>query len=153
MKDASGRKISGIAKRDLNRLRRWQFKIRGRLLSPIIFRLNEIGEKLRVSKSVVDRSIYNYRLALRRGVVRGRPLELVVASILYVAIRQFEISLSLKEVAKAADADVKESAKPEEEVDEAEEKTPADEATPADADSQASSDDTEEEEKAEGAQA
>ncbi|MFQ5710935.1 MAG: transcription initiation factor IIB family protein [Candidatus Geothermarchaeales archaeon] len=114
--DSTGRRIGGRAKRDLNRLRKWQQRISiyssiERNLSHALNELNKIGERLDIPRDVLERASYIYRLALERDLVRGRAINSIVSAALYASLRYYNIPRTLKELAKTAEIDKKELAR------------------------------------------
>jgi transcription initiation factor TFIIB len=102
--DSAGRKIVGKAKRDLDRLRRWQRRIasydsRERNLSQALGELNRTGEQLNIPFSVMERASYYYRLAMEKDLIRGRSIKNLATAALYLALR-IEGIPKKKEVAK-----------------------------------------------------
>jgi transcription initiation factor TFIIB len=114
--DYAGKRIAGGAKRDIDRLRKWQQRImsrdsKERNLSIAIGELNMMGEKLKLPSSVLEKASYIYRTALDRGLVRGRSIRYLVAASLYVAIRQEGLPRTIKEISKVAGLDKREVAR------------------------------------------
>ncbi len=114
--DSTGRKIVGRAKRDLNRLRKWQQRISiyssmERNLSYALSELNKLGEKLDIPFSVLERASYIYRMALEKDLVRGRAINSIVSASLYAALRYDGIPRTLKELSKASLIEKKELAR------------------------------------------
>jgi transcription initiation factor TFIIB len=114
--DSSGRRIVGRAKRDLNRLRKWQQRISvhnsvERNLSRALTQLNKLGETLDIPFSVLERASYIYRMALEKGLVRGRAINSIVCAALYGALRYDGIPRTLRELSEASDIEKKELAR------------------------------------------
>ncbi len=114
--DSSGRRIVGKAKRDLDRLRRWQRRIasydsRERNLSQALGELNRTGEQLNIPFSVMERASYYYRLAMEKDLIRGRSIKNLATAALYLALRIEGIPKTLKELSKASGVEKKEVAK------------------------------------------
>ncbi|NIN51829.1 MAG: transcription initiation factor IIB [Nitrososphaeria archaeon] len=114
--DSTGRRIGGEAKRDLNRLRKWQQRISiyssiERNLSHALNELNKVGERLDIPRDVLERASYIYRLSLEKDLVRGRAINSIVAASLYAALRYYNIPRTLKELAKIVEVDKKELAR------------------------------------------
>lgn len=114
--DSTGRRIVGKAKRDLNRLRKWQQRISiynsiERNLSYALSELNKQGEKLDIPFSVLERASYIYRMALERGLVRGRAINSIVSAALYVALRYDGIPRTLLELSVTSGVEKKELAR------------------------------------------
>ncbi len=114
--DSSGRRIVGGAKRDLDRLRRWQQRItsydsKERNLSQALSELNHTGELLKVPFSVMERASYYYRSAMEKDLIRGRSIKNLATAALYLALRMEGIPKTLKELSKASGVEKKEIAK------------------------------------------
>jgi len=114
--DYTGRRIVGGARKDLDRLRKWQQRImsrdsKERNLSIAIGELNMMGEKLKIPSSVLEKASYIYRTALDKGLVRGRSIRYLVAASLYVAIRQEGLPRTIKELSRVANLDKREVAR------------------------------------------
>ena len=72
---------------------------RGRLAFP---ELNRLKGKLTLPDAVIEKAAYIYRKALEKGLVRGRPISLMMASALYAACRDTATPRNLKDVEEAA---------------------------------------------------
>lgn len=73
--------------------------------------MNRIANKLNLPKSATETAAMIYRRAIQRQLIRGRTIQSVVASALYMACRQCNIIRSLEDVAKAANITRKEAAR------------------------------------------
>jgi transcription initiation factor TFIIB len=106
-KDASGRPLTTSMKSTIERLRTWDS--RSQVHEPIdrnfrqaFSELNRLKDKLAISDAVIEKAAYIYRKALEKGLVRGRPISLMMASALYAACRDTATPRNLKDVEKAA---------------------------------------------------
>lgn len=103
-KDAYGRSISSEKRNQINRLRKWQERIRTkdageRNLQFALSEIDRMASALGVPRSVREVASVVYRRALNEDLIRGRSIEGVATSCLYAACRQERIPRSLEEVA------------------------------------------------------
>ena len=93
------------------RLRKWQYRISTaieRNLKLALAELKRVASFLKLPKSVEEESARVYTMAVKRGLVRGRSMESVVAGALYAACRRHEIPRTLDELSEASGIDKKE---------------------------------------------
>jgi transcription initiation factor TFIIB len=114
--DATGRKLSPEEQERQYRLRKWQRRTSSndsaqRNLTQALSEMNRIANKLNLPKSCVETAAMIYRKAIRKQLIRGRTIQSVVASTLYMACRQCNVIRSLEDVARAADISRKEAAR------------------------------------------
>jgi transcription initiation factor TFIIB len=111
--DSSGNKITGRARKDLERLRRWQHRItmKNRSLSEALDELRRMGDRLQISSSVLKTASYIYRSAAEKDLIRGRTIKYLTAAAIYAAIRREGIPMTLKEMSSALDLDKNELSK------------------------------------------
>jgi transcription initiation factor TFIIB len=114
--DATGRKLTPEEQERQYRLRKWQRRTSSndsaqRNLTQALSEMNRIANKLNIPKSCVETAAMIYRKAIRKQLIRGRTIQSVVASTLYMACRQCNVIRSLEDVAKAADISRKEAAR------------------------------------------
>lgn len=103
-RDASGRKISD-KKLQLQKLRKWQARTRiqtsmDRNLAQALNELERLSELLNLPTHVREEAARIYRLAVEKGLVRGRSIDSVIAGAVYVACREHKIPRSLDEISK-----------------------------------------------------
>ncbi|MFB1062647.1 transcription initiation factor IIB family protein [Natrinema sp. H-ect4] len=103
-KDAYGRSLSAEKKSQMNRLRKWQTRIRTkdageRNLQFALSETDRMASSLGVPRSVREVASVLYRRALDEDLIRGRSIEGVATSTLYAACRMEGIPQSLDEVA------------------------------------------------------
>jgi transcription initiation factor TFIIB len=106
-KDASGNKLSGKAKRQAWRLRKWQNRTRvrdsrNRNLMQAMNELQMLAEKLHVSSSVKELAAVMYRKALDENLTRGRSIAAIVAASLYAACRFTKTPKRLNDMVKVS---------------------------------------------------
>lgn len=102
--DAYGRSLSSEKRTQMNRLRKWQERIRTknageRNLQFALSEIDRMASALGVPRSVREMASVVYRRALNEDLIRGRSIEGMASSALYVACRQEGIPRSLTEVA------------------------------------------------------
>ncbi|MFC4988317.1 MULTISPECIES: transcription initiation factor IIB [Saliphagus] len=112
-KDAYGRSISSEKRSQMNRLRKWQERIRTkdageRNLQFALSEIDRMASALGVPRSVREVASVIYRRALSEDLIRGRSIEGVATSCLYAACRQEGIPRSLDEVADVSRVEQKE---------------------------------------------
>jgi transcription initiation factor TFIIB len=112
-KDAYGRSLSSEKRSRMNRLRKWQERVRTkdageRNLQFALSETDRMASALGVPRSVREVASVIYRRALSANLIRGRSIEGVATSALYVACRKEGIPRSLEEVAQVARVEQKE---------------------------------------------
>ncbi|APW97107.1 transcription initiation factor IIB 3 [Halobiforma lacisalsi AJ5] len=112
-KDAYGRSLSSEKRNQMNRLRKWQERIRTkdageRNLQFALSEIDRMASALGVPRSVREVSSVIYRRALTEDLIRGRSIEGVATSCLYAGCRQEGIPRSLEEVAEVSRVEKKE---------------------------------------------
>ena len=103
--------LSGKNKDKYFRLRKWQYRISTaieRNLKLALAELKRVSSYLKLPKSVEEEAARIYRLAVQRGLVRGRSMESVVAGALYAACRRHEVPRTLDEISEASGIEKKE---------------------------------------------
>jgi len=93
------------------RLRKWQYRISTaieRNLKVALAELKRVSSYLKLPKQVEDEAARIYRLAVQKGLVRGRSMESVVAGALYAACRRHEVPRTLDEMGEASGIEKKE---------------------------------------------
>ncbi len=93
------------------RLRKWQYRISTaieRNLKLALAELKRVSSYLKLPASVEEEAARIYRLAVQRGLVRGRSMESVVAGALYAACRRHDVPRTLDELSEASGIEKKE---------------------------------------------
>lgn len=93
------------------RLRKWNIRISTaieRNLKVALAELKRVSSFLRLPRSVEEEAARIYRLAVQKGLVRGRSMESVIAGALYAACRRHEIPRTLDEMGEASGIEKKE---------------------------------------------
>ncbi|MCX6710679.1 MAG: transcription initiation factor IIB [Candidatus Woesearchaeota archaeon] len=103
--------FSSKARNKFFRLRKWQYRISTaieRNLKLALAELKRVVSYLKLPKSVEEEAARIYTLAVRKGLVRGRSMESVVAGALYAACRRHEVPRTLDELSEASGIEKKE---------------------------------------------
>ncbi|OVE84059.1 transcription initiation factor IIB [Natronolimnobius baerhuensis] len=108
--DAYGRSLSSEKRTQMNRLRKWQERIRTkdageRNLQFALSETDRMASALGVPRSVREVASVLYRRALDEDLIRGRSIEGVATSTLYAACRMEGIPRSLDEIAAVSRVD------------------------------------------------
>lgn len=106
-KDAYGRSISSKKRSQMNRLRKWQERIRTkdageRNLQFALSEIDRMASALGVPQDVREVTSVIYRRALDEDLIRGRSIEGVATAALYAGCRQESIPRSLEEIAEVS---------------------------------------------------
>jgi len=112
-KDAYGRTLDSKKRNRMNRLRKWQERIRTkdageRNLQFALSETDRMASALGVPRSVREVASVLYRRALKEDLIRGRSIEGVATACLYAACRKEGIPRSLEEVTEVSRVDQKE---------------------------------------------
>jgi len=112
-KDAYGRSLDAKKRNQMNRLRKWQERIRTkdageRNLQFALSEIDRMASALGVPRSVREVASVIYRRALNEDLIRGRSIEGVATACLYAACRQEGIPRTLEEVTEVARINQKE---------------------------------------------
>jgi transcription initiation factor TFIIB len=111
--DSSGHLLSSEKRNQMHRLRKWQERIRTkdageRNLQFALSEIDRMASALGVPRSVREVAAVIYRRALDTDLIRGRSIEGVATSALYIACRQEGIPRSLEEVSSVSRVDRRE---------------------------------------------
>ena len=114
--DATGRRLTQEEKQRQYRLRKWQRRTSAsdstqRNLTQALSELTRIADDLNLPQNTRETAAVIYRRAVTQGLIRGRTIQSVVASAIYMACRQCQVIRSLEDVAKAATISRKEAAR------------------------------------------
>ena len=115
-KDIHGHKITERNKAQIYRLRKWNKRMRvsGAGERNLAFALSELdrdSSRLGIPRSVREDAAIIYRSAAKNKLIRGRSIEVVVASALYAACRRCNIPRTLDEIAIASNVSKKQVGK------------------------------------------
>ncbi len=110
--DAYGRTIPHKNRGQIYRVRKWHRRIRisnatERNLASALRELDVLSSKMGLPRSIRESAAMIYRQAVEKNLIRGRSIEIVIASSLYAACRKCNVPRTLTEVAQAADSDEK----------------------------------------------
>ncbi|MFW9962068.1 MAG: transcription initiation factor IIB family protein [Candidatus Sifarchaeia archaeon] len=102
-KDANGRALTSTTRAAIYRMRKWHIRSRlhssqHRNLSIAMSEMERISSQLGIPRDVRETAALMYRKALSKRLVRGRSIESVVASSVYLACRIHRIPRRLDEV-------------------------------------------------------
>ena len=114
--DATGRRLTQEEKQRQYRLRKWQRRTSAsdstqRNLTQALSELTRIADELNLPQNTRETAAMIYRKAVTQGLIRGRTIQSVVASAIYMSCRQCQVIRSLEDVAKAATISRKEAAR------------------------------------------
>ncbi len=104
-------KLAGKNRNKFFRLRKWQSRISTaieRNLKLALSELKRVSSYLKLPGSVEEEAARIYRMAVQRGLVRGRSMESVVSGALYAACRRHEVPRTLDELSEASGIEKKE---------------------------------------------
>ena len=93
--------LSGSDRRKYLRLRKWHSRSSTSLernLKYALVELKRVASLLHIPPAIEDEAARIYRLAITKGLVRGRSMDSVVVGCVYIASRQFNLPRSLNEV-------------------------------------------------------
>ncbi len=102
-KDASGRKIDGVMRFTMNRLRTWDRRSQtdtptDRNLRQAFSELDRLKDKLGLPDSVIEKTAYMYRKVQEKGLIRGRSISAILAAAAYIACREMGFQRTLKDI-------------------------------------------------------
>lgn len=112
-KDANGQSISSEQRSKMNRLRKWQDRIRTkdsgeRNLQYALSEIDRMASALGIPQSVREVASVVYRRALNNDLIRGRSIEGVASAALYIACRKESMPRSLEETSSVSRVEKKE---------------------------------------------
>jgi transcription initiation factor TFIIB len=115
-KDAKGRSIPEQNRAQLYRLRKWNQRIRvsrcgERNLALALGELDREANRLDLPRSIREDASVIYRRAAKNNLIRGRSIEGVVATSLYIACRICNLPRTLIEIAEVSNVSKKQIAK------------------------------------------
>ena len=115
-KDAKGRSIPEQNRAQLYRLRKWNQRIRvsrcgERNLAHALGELDREANRLDLPRSIREDASVIYRRAAKNNLIRGRSIEGVVATSLYIACRICNLPRTLSEIAEVSNVSKKQIAK------------------------------------------
>ncbi len=107
------RSLTGLMREKMYRLRKWQSRLRvsdaaERNLAFALSELDRLASNLSLPKHVEEEAARLYREAVRKGLIRGRSIEAVIAACVYAACRLLKVPRTLDEIADVSRVDKKE---------------------------------------------
>ncbi len=111
--DFRGVKLSASSKSQMQRLRKWHKRSSisssiERNLAVALSELSRIASALGLAENVKEAAALLYRKAVEMGLIRGRLIESVVAAVIYMVCRQYDIPRTLDEIAAVSGVSKKE---------------------------------------------
>ncbi len=112
-RDIRGSKISSKKQAQLYRMRKWHKRASiassmERNLAIALSELDRIGSYLGLPDSIREAAALMYRKCIEKGLIRGRLIESVVASVLYAICREYGIPRTLDEISTISGVEKKE---------------------------------------------
>ena len=103
-RDAAGRRLTPRKRYEAQKLRKYQARARiqssiERNLAQAMYELDRLADVLNLPRNAQEEAARIYRLAVEKGLVRGRSIENVIAAAIYAACRELQISRTLDEIA------------------------------------------------------
>ncbi len=111
-KDSYGNSISSKTRSQIYRLRKWQRRTRvatgkEKNLASALRELKRLGSVMSLPKSVIEKAAVLYREASEKDLIRGRSINIILTSLLYIVCRMENIPRMLEDFAENTDYDKK----------------------------------------------
>jgi transcription initiation factor TFIIB len=110
--DVYGRRLDPLVRHSMHKIR--MYDVRTQLSSHhernrrrAFTELDRLRSKLGLSDIVIEKTAYIYRKAEKRGIIRGRTIDSILAASLHIACREMAVPKTLKEIAKASNIRLK----------------------------------------------
>ncbi|MFH0955180.1 MAG: transcription initiation factor IIB [Candidatus Micrarchaeota archaeon] len=105
--DLRGNKLSTKSRAQMYRLIKWHKRASisssmQRNLSIALTELRRVASYLNIPESLVEAAALLYRKTVKKGLIRGRLIEAVVAAVLYTVCRTYNVPRTLNEMAEAS---------------------------------------------------
>ncbi|QQR92285.1 MAG: transcription initiation factor IIB [Candidatus Iainarchaeum archaeon] len=105
--DSRGNKLSSKSKAQMYRLIKWHKRASisssmQRNLSIALTELRRVASYLNIPEQLVEAAALLYRKTVKKGLIRGRLIEAVVAAVLYTVCRTYQVPRTLNEMAEAS---------------------------------------------------
>jgi transcription initiation factor TFIIB len=105
--DLRGNKLSTKSRSQMYRLIKWHKRASisssmQRNLSIALTELRRVASYLNIPESLVEAAALLYRKTVKKGLIRGRLIEAVVAAVLYTVCRTYNVPRTLNEMAEAS---------------------------------------------------
>lgn len=109
-RDSKGNKMSSFNRNQMNRLRDWHKRVSisssmERNLKTALRELRRTKSSLQLPSDVAEETAKLYRKCVRKGLIRGRLIEEVLAAALYITCRKRQIPRTLDEISEASGVD------------------------------------------------
>ena len=106
-KDAKGTKINSSMISAIERLRRWDSRIKvytstDKNLTQAFAQLDTLKDKLGLSDVIVEKTAYIFRKAEERALLRGRAISSILAAAVYIACREMGMPRTLNEIGSSS---------------------------------------------------
>ncbi|MFA4907556.1 MAG: transcription initiation factor IIB [archaeon] len=104
--DLRGNKLSSKSRAQMYRLIKWHKRASvsssmQRNLSIALTEMRRVASYLNIPESLVEAAALLYRKTVKKGLIRGRLIEAVVAAVLYTVCRTYNVPRTLNEMAEA----------------------------------------------------
>lgn len=105
--DLRGNKLSSKSRAQMYRLIKWHKRASisssmQRNLSIALTELRRVASYLNIPEQLIEASALLYRKTVKKGLIRGRLIEAVVAAVLYTVCRTYSVPRTLNEMAEAS---------------------------------------------------
>jgi len=105
--DLRGNKLSARSRAQMYRLIKWHKRASRsssmqRNLSIALTELRRVASYLNIPEQLIEASALLYRKTVKKGLIRGRLIEAVVAAVLYTVCRTYNVPRTLNEMAEAS---------------------------------------------------
>ncbi|MHA2366469.1 MAG: transcription initiation factor IIB [Candidatus Hodarchaeales archaeon] len=105
-RDAQGQTLSAPRRSQFYRLRKWQHRLRtynskSRNLQQANHELNRLSSQLDIPRSVKETAGLIYKNALQAGVIRGYPIDTMIAACVYAGARIRRVPRTLDEIGQS----------------------------------------------------
>lgn len=101
--DFNGNQIDYKMKQTMKRMRLWDARSKAknsseRNLRVALLEMEKLKEKLALTDSIMERSAYLYRKAVRAQLIRGRSIKGIVGACVYVACREMDVTRTIIDI-------------------------------------------------------
>jgi transcription initiation factor TFIIB len=109
--DAYGAPISSRAEETVRRIRMWDMRVKAggenRAIIHGLIIIDNMSHKLSLPSHVHEKAAYIFRMAVKKGLLRGRVTKNIASASVYVATRGADMPVSINDIAYAAYGDVR----------------------------------------------
>ena len=114
-KDYTGKKLTAKQKFNMYRLKKWHStglsSSTAKNIAEATEEINRLANLLGLSNLIKDEALMIYRIAVNKGVIKGRSVNGVVAASIYCACRKYQFPITLDEISKYSETDRKDIAR------------------------------------------